>query len=113
MSEELSLKEIQNEWHGSIKAYIIGFASSATLTLLSFGLVFTKALSGHPLIYTIVGLALLQAILQLLFFLHVGQEAKPRWETIVFFFMLIVLIIISAGSLWIMADLNDRMMVMP
>ena len=32
----------------------------------------------------IVALALLQAIVQLLFFLHVGQEAKPRWETLVF-----------------------------
>lgn len=67
---------------------------------------------GQPLIYTVIALALVQAIVQLLFFLHVGQEAKPRWETVVFYFMVVILFIIAAGSLWIMNDLNDRVMTM-
>lgn len=110
MSSELSLKEIQKEWHGTLKAYVIGFISSILLTAISFSLVITKLLSGHLLVYTIIGLALIQAMIQLLFFLHVGQEAKPRWETIAFGFMTMVLLIIMIGSLWIMNDLDDRMM---
>lgn len=110
MSHELSLTEIKKEWHGSLKAYVIGFFVSLILTLISFSLVITKTLSGYHLIYTIVGLALVQAIVQLLFFLHVGQEAKPRWETLVFYFMVLVLFIIAIGTLWIMSDLNDRVM---
>lgn len=110
MSHELTLKEIQKEWHGTLKSYGIGFIGSLALTAISFLLVFTKLFSEQTLIYSIVALALVQGIVQLLFFLHLGQEAKPRWETIVFCFMVIVLLIIALGSLWIMSDLNERVM---
>lgn len=110
MTAELSLKEIQKEWHGTFKAYLIGFFASLFLTAVSFSLVITGALSGHTLIYTLLGLAIVQAIVQLLFFLHVGQEAKPRWETFIFCFTVLILLIIIIGTLWIMNDLNERMM---
>lgn len=105
-----SLKEIKKEWHGTLKSYAIGFIASLLLTTLAFLLVVTKMLSGTALAVTIVTLAILQAIFQLRFFLHVGQEAKPRWETVSFCFMLVILLIIAIGSLWIMYDLNGRMM---
>lgn len=110
MSEDLSLKATKKEWHGSYKAYGIGFIGSLALTLLSFFLVATRALSGPFLIYTITGLALIQGILQLFFFLHVGEEDQPRWDKVVLYFMVLVLVIIVAGTLWIMYDLNDRVM---
>ncbi len=110
MHEHLSLKEARKEWHGTLKAYIIGFITSIILTALSFLLVAAEILSGRTLVITIVGLALTQAIVQLLFFLHVGQEAKPRWETLVFLFMVLILLIIALGTLWIMYDLKDRLM---
>jgi len=44
------------------------------------------------------------------FFLHVGEEAKPRWEIISFYFMVVVLFIVVLGTLWIMFDLNTRVM---
>lgn len=112
MSDDLSLKETQKEWHGTLKSYLIGFIASLALTGTSFFLVIYRLLPGQTLIYTIVALALVQAIFQLLFFLHVGQEAKPRWETVVFYFMVMVLFIIAIGSLWIMYDLNNRVMKM-
>ena len=110
MSTELSLKEIKKEWHGTYQAYAIGFFASLFLTGLSFYLVISHTFSTSVLSYTIVGLALVQAAVQLRFFLHLGQEAKPLWETIVFFFMLVILLIICLGSLWVMNDLNSRMM---
>lgn len=110
MHHELTLKEMQKEWKGSYKAYAIGFTFSFLLTTLSFLLVAFKILAGRELVYAIIGLGLVQAIFQLLFFLHLGQEEKPRWETVVFIFMLLLLLIIVIGSLWIMFDLNDRVM---
>lgn len=107
---ELNLKESQHEWHGSYRHYAIGFVLSLLLTSLSFYLVATKQLTSPTLVYTIVGLALLQAICQLIFFLHVGQEDSPKWETLIFCFMVLVLLIVAGGSLWIMGDLNDRVM---
>lgn len=110
MHDNLSLKEIQKEWHGTLKSYVIGFIASILLTIASFSLVITKLLKGQSLVYTLIGLAIVQAIIQLRFFLHVGQEAKPRWETLVFYFMVMVLLIVAIGSLWIIWDLNNRMM---
>ncbi len=69
MSEELSLKEIQKEWHGTLKAYVIGFIAALLLTATSFSIAISGWLSGQTLIYTLIALALIQAIVQLQFFL--------------------------------------------
>jgi cytochrome o ubiquinol oxidase operon protein cyoD len=29
--------------------------------------------------------------------MHLGQEAKPRWESVVFYFMVLVLLIVALG----------------
>ena len=110
MNTDPSLKEIHKEYHGTFKSYMVGFVASLLLTVASFGLVITKLLSGHFLIYAIVGLALVQAVFQLLYFLKLGSEDKPRWETVVFYFMVLVLLVIAIGSLWIMNDLDNRLM---
>ena len=110
MEHELSLAEIKKEWHGSLTAYLIGFFTSIILTSLSFLLVYAKWLHGPTLTVTIIGLALVQAVIQLLFFLHLGQETKPKWETLIFCFMLLLLLIVVLGTLWVMYDLNHRVM---
>lgn len=110
MSHDLSLKEAQHEWHGTLKSYLIGFFLSLLLTSLSFYLVTSNHLSGHTLIYTLISLAGIQALVQLLLFLHIGQEPKPRWETFILCFTIVVLLILVLGSLWIMHDLDERVM---
>lgn len=107
---ELSLKQMKKEWHGSYKAYAIGFIASLVLTSIAFVLVINETISGMTLVHTLVALALVQALFQLVFFLHVGQEPKPKWETLTFCFMFLILVIIAAGTIWIMDDLSARTM---
>jgi cytochrome o ubiquinol oxidase operon protein cyoD len=104
MSEERSLREIQKDWPQTLKLYLIGFVLSFSLTCLSF--------LWRPSKIILLFLAVVQAFVQLIFFMHFGQEAKPRWMSLVFYFMVLVLIIIVLGSLWIMFDLDERMMPM-
>lgn len=110
MGDDLDLKETLREWHGTLQSYTVGFVASLLLTLASFLLVTAGLLPKPILHYTIFALALVQATCQLLFFLHLGQEAKPRWETFTFYFMVLVLLIIVLGTLWIMYDLDERVM---
>ncbi|MDR3623612.1 MAG: cytochrome o ubiquinol oxidase subunit IV [Chlamydiales bacterium] len=110
MDEHLSLAETQKKWHGSLKSYLIGFSLSILFTATAYLLVMAHLMTGKGLLFALVSLAIAQAISQLLFFLHVGEEAKPRWELLVCLFMIMVLLIIAFGSLWIMYDLNDRVM---
>lgn len=110
MEVDLSLKEMQKSWHGSLKSYAIGFTLSLLLTTLSFFLVINQVFPDHLLMYAISGLAVVQATFQLIYFLHLGKEGKPHWETLIFFLMFLILLIIAAGSLWVMNDLNQRTM---
>lgn len=113
MHKEPDFNEIQKEWHGSLQAYLIGFGASIILTVVAFLVVWMRTtMTREVVIFTLLGLAAAQATAQVLFFLHVGEEAKPRWETLVFLFTVLVLLIIVAGSLWIMADLDSRVMPM-
>lgn len=107
---EPSLKEIKKEWHGSIRSYAIGGILSLLLTFSSFALALFHPLTRSWLLLILIFLAFVQATIQLRFFLHVGQEAKPRWESLIFGFMLLLVLVIVLGSLWIMFDLNARVM---
>lgn len=96
----------------NVKNLVIGFILSLMLTIAAY-LAVTNAgdgLSNRTLICMIVGLALTQLLVQLLFFLHLGREEKPRLNLIVFAFMLVVVGIVAGGSLWIMHNLNYHMM---
>lgn len=107
---ELNFKETLKEWHGTYRSYAIGFIASLLLTFTSFALVHYQLISGHTLIIILIALALVQAFFQLRYFLHLGEEPKPRWETHIFFLMALLLIIIVIGSLWVMHDLEVRTM---
>jgi len=95
-----------HEGYGVFKSYLIGFILSVILTFTSFFLVIEQVLSGWTLLLTISGLGLIQAIVQLVFFLHLGSEKSPYWNFTTFLFMLLVLVILVAGTLWIMYHLN-------
>ena len=112
MEEELTLTQMKHAWHGTTRSYLIGLVISFALTSLSFSLVGGSILSFWPLAIAISLSALVQAATQLRFFLHLGQEASPKWETGIFFFMLTILFIIAGGTLWIMYDLDQRTMSM-
>ena len=111
MSHEIRVVDTEHEvGQGSLMSYTTGFISSVILTLAAYQLVVNQVLAGWALIFTILGLATVQLAVQLLFFLHLGRESKPRWNFLVFAFMVIVVVIVAGGSLWIMKNLNYRTM---
>jgi cytochrome o ubiquinol oxidase operon protein cyoD len=84
---------------------------SLVLTLTSYLLTVHHVISGKwALACVVAGLALVQCVIQLTLFLHLGQEAKPKLRLLVFGFMLTVVLILVGGSIWIMHNLNDRQM---
>jgi cytochrome o ubiquinol oxidase operon protein cyoD len=54
----------------------------------------------------VITLAFLQFLAQLIFFLHLGKETKPRWNLFIFVTTIIGIGILVGGSLWIMNHLN-------
>lgn len=98
-----------------ISSYILGFILSLAATLLAYILV-SQHVAGHHLFLThrfLVGsiliLAVAQLIVQLVFFLHLGRERKPRWNLWALLFAVLVVVILIIGSLWIMAHMDYNM----
>lgn len=92
------------------KSYFVGLAISVGLTLLSYFAVTLKPFATNYTYAILAGLAVVQILVQVIYFLHIGLESKPRWNLISLVFSLIMIFIVVAGSLWVMYNLNTNMM---
>ncbi len=99
-------------WNRSLNPLFLGFVLSLLLLVSAFRVDVYHHLSNTLLNITIVSIAFVQVVLQLIFFFHLGLEDKPRWNLITFLFVVLVIIIIIGGSLWIMHNLNYNVMPM-
>ena len=102
--------EIRDAGLGSLGSYLTGFVFSIILTLIAYYVVTAKLYSSNlQVVSIIISLAILQLFVQLIFFLHLGRESKPRWNVTVFVFAATVVLIVVFGSIWIMNNLNYNM----
>ena len=94
----------------TLKSYVYGLLLSVLLTMTSYILVSKHILTGITLAATITGLGLIQMVVQLICFLYLNKEHKPRLNLLMFLFSALVVAILVLGSLWIMYTLNYRIM---
>ncbi len=92
--------------------YGIGLLASLAVTIAAYVLATGQVFDTTLLYIVLGGLAIVQMIVQLVFFLHLGEEMRPRLRLLSFTFMTLILVIIVAGSVWIMHHLNENMMQM-
>lgn len=95
---------------GNFRTYLVGFILSLVLTAIPFAIVMNHWLRGTALLFTLAGFAIMQLIVQLQFFIHLGQERSPRWKLQMFLCALLVIFILVGGSLWIMNNLDYQIM---
>lgn len=96
--------------HGSVKGYVVGFVLSLVLTALSFWAVKSGVVPHGMILPAIVVLAVVQLLVQLVFFLHMGTAADQRDNLSIGVFTLLIIAIIVCGSLWVMHNMNANMM---
>lgn len=101
----------QTKVEGSFNGYLTGFLFSILLTISAYVLTIKHSLNKNLLITLLIGLALVQFVVQVVFFLHIGKESKPRYRLLAFAFMIIIVLILVFGSLWIMSNLKNNMTV--
>jgi cytochrome o ubiquinol oxidase operon protein cyoD len=84
------------------------------LTAVPFWLVMAGVLSSMVATALIIfGLALVQILVHVVFFLHLDTRSEGGWTLIAFIFTAVIVAIAIAGSIWIMYHLNTNMMPMP
>ena len=95
--------------HGTLKSYIVGFILSILLTVVPYFIVVNHLFTNGIIIAAVVILAVLQLLVQLIFFLHLNTESKPRWNLTAFVFSTLIVAILVAGTMWIMYHLDYNM----
>ena len=109
MNQRAHVVEHDDEPRLSYGKYAAGFVTSIALTVLAY-LVATHGTANKNVLAIALGaMAIIQFIVQMLLFLHVGEERGPRWKLAMMFMMLTVVLILVGASIWIMNNLNYRM----
>lgn len=89
-------------------SYVVGFVLSIIATLTAYLIVVNHAWPMSSLIYIILVIAVVQLVIQVVFFLHIGRGS--HWKFITFIFTILVVLIVVVGTIWIMSNLNYNMM---
>lgn len=90
----------------------IGYIASLILTLLAYFVVVLPEMVGLSHSYAafvIIFFAVIQAAVQVIFFLDVWQEKGTRWNLGVFISTVGLVLLIILFSIWIMHALNAKM----
>lgn len=97
--------------HSTFSGYMIGFMASVFLTAIPFWLVMGDVLpSRSGTIVVILGFALVQIIVHMIYFLHMNFHSEGGWNMLSLIFTVVLLFITLAGSLWVMYHMNVNMM---
>jgi cytochrome o ubiquinol oxidase operon protein cyoD len=97
--------------HGSLKDYAIGFVLAVILTAIPFWLVMAKVFDKSSTTAAVVlAFAAVQVVVHMVYFLHMNGKAEGGWSLLATMFTLVLLIIVLAGSIWVMYHMNINMM---
>lgn len=88
--------------HGSLKSYTMGFLFSIILTIIPVAVVLNGWLEGVANFIVLMTTAVLQFVVQLIYFMHMREEKKPRYNLVTLILGLFILLLIVIGSMWIM-----------
>lgn len=95
----------------NFSSYAIGFILSIVLTAVAFALVMQGGgLPRWAILFGIFAAAVVQMVVHLHYFLHLDTSSAARWNVMALIFTLLILILFVGGTLWIMHNLNYRMM---
>jgi cytochrome o ubiquinol oxidase operon protein cyoD len=99
--------------HASRRGYLTGFGLSVLLTAVPFWLVMSGAIANNQVAAAAcMGLALLQIVVHMIFFLHMNTRSESGWTIMALIFTIVLIVIALSGSLWVMYHLTTNMMPM-
>ncbi|MFS4436579.1 cytochrome o ubiquinol oxidase subunit IV [Paracoccaceae bacterium GXU_MW_L88] len=97
--------------HGTKRDYITGFILAAILTIIPFALVMSGGVvSPRTTAIIVLICAILQMGVHLVYFLHMSPKVESGWSVVSIAFTLILVIIVVAGTIWVMFNMDANMM---
>jgi cytochrome o ubiquinol oxidase subunit IV len=104
------LADIDEGTSSGVLVYTIGFVLAVILTVTSFWVANTSLLWAPGIPLGVAVLAIAQMGVHLVFFLHITTGPDNTNNLLALAFGVLIVVLVVAGSLWIMVNLNDNMM---
>jgi cytochrome o ubiquinol oxidase subunit IV len=104
------LADIDEGTSSGVLVYTIGLVLAVILTATSFWVANTSLLWAPGIALGLAVLAIAQMGVHLVFFLHITTGPDNTNNVLALAFGVLIVVLVVAGSLWIMANLNDNMM---
>ncbi|MES2755951.1 MAG: cytochrome o ubiquinol oxidase subunit IV [Pseudomonadota bacterium] len=97
--------------HSTLRGYVTGFVLAVILTAIPFWLVMGKVFGNSSTAgFVLLALAAVQIVVHMVYFLHMNTRAEGGWSLLALLFTFMLLVIMLAGSIWVMYHLNHNMM---
>ena len=101
-------------YHATLKGYATGFLLSVILTAIPFWLVMAKVLPSPKITgFVILGFAAVQMVVHMIYFLHMNAKVEGGWSMLALLFTVALVVIMLAGSIWVIYHMNANMMPTP
>jgi cytochrome o ubiquinol oxidase subunit IV len=101
------------EDHGTLRSYLTGFVLAVILTIIPFWLVMGHVIADHRItILIILGLAAVQIVVHMIYFLHLNTHSESGWNMMALIFTAVLVVIVLGASIWVMYNENANMMPM-
>src|SRR5262249_28872756 len=107
--DEISPGSKRDELISGLQAYLIGLVLAVLLTATSFWAASTHLLWAPGVPIGLAVLAVAQMGIHLVFFLHITTGPDNTNNVLALAFGVLIVLLVVAGSLWIMANLNVHM----
>jgi len=99
----------EHEFAEGLDSYLIGLGLATLLTIVSFFIARTTLVWTPSIPVALVVLAIAQMGVHLVFFLHITTGPDNVNNVMALAFGVLIVLLLIAGSLWIMAHLNENM----
>ena len=93
-----------------VLVYTTGLALAVLLTATSFWVANTTLIWGPGVSMGLIVLAIAQMGVHLVFFLHITTGADNTNNVLALAYGVLIVLLVMAGSIWIMTNLNDNLM---
>jgi cytochrome o ubiquinol oxidase subunit IV len=103
----------EHEPTASYLSYSVGLGLAILATIASFIVAQTNLLWAPGIPVGLIVLALAQIGVHLVFFLHLGSGPDSTNNILALAFGVLIVFLVIAGSVWIIANLNTNMTLMP
>ena len=108
-----ALGETEGKSLSNAGIHTFGLALAVALTAISFWVANTSLLWAPGVLLGLAVLAVAQMGVHLVFFLHITTGPDSTNNVLALALGILIVLLVAAGSIWIMADLNENMMPPP